>query len=80
MAEFVQIDLGIVRGLAYYSGVVFEAFDRGGKLRALAGGDGRFGGINDLVSISRTDAREGVYARFAVVRRVRMVAPLLSAR
>ena len=41
MAEYVQIDLGIVRGLAYYSGVVFEAFDRGGKLRALAGG-GRY--------------------------------------
>jgi histidyl-tRNA synthetase len=41
LAEFVQIDLGIVRGLAYYSGVVFEAFDRGGKLRALVGG-GRY--------------------------------------
>ena len=41
LAEFVLIDLGIVRGLAYYSGVVFEAFDRGGKLRALAGG-GRY--------------------------------------
>jgi histidyl-tRNA synthetase len=41
LAEFVEIDLGIVRGLAYYSGVVFEAFDRGGKLRALAGG-GRY--------------------------------------
>jgi histidyl-tRNA synthetase len=41
LAGFVQIDLGIVRGLAYYSGVVFEAFDRGGKLRALVGG-GRY--------------------------------------
>ena len=41
LAEFAQIDLGIVRGLAYYSGIVFEAFDRGGKLRALAGG-GRY--------------------------------------
>jgi histidyl-tRNA synthetase len=41
LGEFVQIDLGIVRGLAYYSGVVFEAFDRGGKLRALVGG-GRY--------------------------------------
>jgi histidyl-tRNA synthetase len=41
LAEFVKIDLGIVRGLAYYSGVVFEAFDRAGKLRALAGG-GRY--------------------------------------
>jgi histidyl-tRNA synthetase len=41
LADFVRIDLGIVRGLAYYSGVVFEAFDRGGKLRALVGG-GRY--------------------------------------
>ncbi|HEY8834887.1 MAG TPA: histidine--tRNA ligase [Chthoniobacterales bacterium] len=41
LADFVRIDLGIVRGLAYYSGTVFEAFDRGGKLRALAGG-GRY--------------------------------------
>ena len=41
LAEFVEVDLGIVRGLAYYSGVVFEAFDRGGKLRALVGG-GRY--------------------------------------
>lgn len=41
LGDFIQIDLGIVRGLAYYSGVVFEAFDRSGKLRALAGG-GRY--------------------------------------
>jgi hypothetical protein len=47
---------------------------RDNRLSALVGGDGRFGGINDLVSISRTDAREGVYVRFAVVRRARMVA------
>jgi hypothetical protein len=46
----------------------------GNRLGALVGGDGRFGGIADLVSISRTDSREGVYARFAVVRRARMVA------
>lgn len=38
---FVKIDLGIVRGLAYYTGVVFEAFDRSGKFRALSGG-GRY--------------------------------------
>jgi hypothetical protein len=42
----------------------------GNRLRALAGGDGRFGGPYDLVSISPSDAREGVYARFAVVRRI----------
>jgi hypothetical protein len=47
---------------------------QGNRLRALVGGDGRFGGVADLVSISRTDARENVYARFAVVRRARMVA------
>ena len=47
---------------------------RGNRLRALVGGDGRFGGVADLVSISRTDAHEGVCARFAVVRRARMVA------
>lgn len=41
LADFVQVDLRIVRGLAYYTGVVFEAFDRGGTLRAIAGG-GRY--------------------------------------
>lgn len=41
------------------------------RLRALVGGDGRFGGVFDLVSISPSDARDGVYARFAVVRRAR---------
>ena len=46
----------------------------GNRLRALVGGDGRFGGLADLVSISPSDARESVYARFAVVRRARMAA------
>ena len=41
LADFASIDVGIVRGLAYYTGIVFEAFDHGGKLRALAGG-GRY--------------------------------------
>ncbi len=41
LGEFIRIDLGIVRGLAYYTGFVFEAFDRAGELRALAGG-GRY--------------------------------------
>jgi histidyl-tRNA synthetase len=45
LAEFVSVDLAVVRGLAYYTGFVFEAFDRKGDLRALAGG-GRY---NDLV-------------------------------
>lgn len=41
MGEFVEPDLSIVRGLAYYTGVVFEIFDRSKNLRALAGG-GRY--------------------------------------
>jgi histidyl-tRNA synthetase len=45
VGEFIQVDLGVVRGLAYYTGFVFEAFDRKGELRALAGG-GRY---DDLV-------------------------------
>jgi histidyl-tRNA synthetase len=35
------VDVRIVRGLAYYTGVVFEIFDRAGRLRAIAGG-GRY--------------------------------------
>ncbi|HVZ64291.1 MAG TPA: histidine--tRNA ligase [Lacunisphaera sp.] len=45
LADFITVDLSVVRGLAYYTGFVFEAFDRKGDLRALAGG-GRY---NDLV-------------------------------
>jgi len=41
LSDFVKIDLSIVRGLAYYTGVVFEVFDRAGELRAIAGG-GRY--------------------------------------
>jgi len=44
ISRFVRVDLGVVRGLAYYTGFVFEAFDRKGELRAIAGG-GRY---NDL--------------------------------
>jgi histidyl-tRNA synthetase len=45
LGDFIAVDLSVVRGLAYYTGFVFEAFDRKGDLRALAGG-GRY---NDLV-------------------------------
>jgi histidyl-tRNA synthetase len=45
LGKFIKVDLSVVRGLAYYTGFVFEAFDRKGDLRALAGG-GRY---NDLV-------------------------------
>ncbi|HUF64613.1 MAG TPA: histidine--tRNA ligase [Gemmatimonadaceae bacterium] len=38
---WVAVDLSIVRGLAYYTGIVFELFDRAGKFRAICGG-GRY--------------------------------------
>ena len=47
---------------------------QGGRLRALVGGDVRYGGLLDLVSISPDDQRERVVTRFAVVRRERFMA------
>lgn len=41
VAEYCSFDIGIVRGLAYYTGTVFEIFDRAGKFRTIGGG-GRF--------------------------------------
>jgi histidyl-tRNA synthetase len=42
---FVDVDFTIVRGLAYYTGIVFELFDAGKALRAICGG-GRY---DDLI-------------------------------
>jgi histidyl-tRNA synthetase len=41
VAEFCGFDPGIVRGLAYYTGIVFEVHDLAGELRAICGG-GRY--------------------------------------
>ena len=41
LQDYVKRDYTVVRGLAYYTGVVFEAFDRSGEFRAIAGG-GRY--------------------------------------
>src|SRR5438552_11384193 len=49
LADFIDIDVRIVRGLAYYTGIVFEVFDRGGKLRAIAGG-GRYDNLIQQLS------------------------------
>ncbi len=48
LGEFVSVDLHIVRGLAYYTGIVFELFDRRGELRAISGG-GRYDRLLELV-------------------------------
>lgn len=47
MAERVRLDPTIVRGLAYYTGAVFEAFDRTAGGRSLFGG-GRYDGLIEL--------------------------------
>jgi histidyl-tRNA synthetase len=44
LGEFVEVDLTIVRGLAYYTGTVFELFDADRTLRAICGG-GRYDGL-----------------------------------
>ncbi len=51
LAGFIDIDVRIVRGLAYYTGTVFEVFDRAGKLRAIAGG-GRYDNLIGQLSDS----------------------------
>lgn len=48
LGEFVEVDLGIVRGLAYYTGPVFEIFDIGKGMRAVAGG-GRYDQLVGLI-------------------------------
>jgi histidyl-tRNA synthetase len=48
LADFVEIDLGVVRGLAYYTGTVFEIFDAARSLRAICGG-GRYDNLLDVV-------------------------------
>src|SRR2546430_3816007 len=49
LRPYVEIDLSIVRGLAYYTGIVFEVFSRKTKLRAIAGG-GRYDNLISQLS------------------------------
>jgi histidyl-tRNA synthetase len=49
MGDFAKVDYHVIRGLAYYTGVVFEAFDRKGEFRAIAGG-GRYDNLIKLLS------------------------------
>ena len=48
LTEFVELDLRLVRGLAYYTGLVFEVWDRKGKFRAICGG-GRYDDLLEAV-------------------------------
>jgi len=46
--SWLRLDLSIVRGLAYYTGIVFELFDRSGEFRAICGG-GRYDSLLESV-------------------------------
>jgi len=54
MGDFIEVDLSIVRGLAYYTGVVFEVFDAKKSLRAVAGG-GRYDSLISALSNGSVD-------------------------
>jgi histidyl-tRNA synthetase len=49
LLKYINVDFSVVRGLAYYTGVVFEIFDRSKRERALAGG-GRYDELLGLMS------------------------------
>jgi histidyl-tRNA synthetase len=49
LLQYARFDLSVVRGLAYYTGIVFELFDARGELRAIAGG-GRYDNLLRQVS------------------------------
>lgn len=54
LGAFVKIDYMVIRGLAYYTGPVFEAFDRKGVFRAIAGG-GRYDQLVKQLSGGKAD-------------------------
>lgn len=54
LEDYVELDLSVVRGLAYYTGLVFEIFDKGHTLRAVAGG-GRYNGLVSTLSNGSVD-------------------------
>ena len=48
VADFCKLDLRIVRGLAYYTGIVYELLDTDSSLRAVAGG-GRYDNLLEVL-------------------------------
>ena len=54
LGDFVKVDYRVIRGLAYYTGPVFEAFDKKGEFRAIAGG-GRYDNLIKLISGGKVD-------------------------
>jgi histidyl-tRNA synthetase len=66
MSDFVKIDYNVIRGLAYYTGIVYEAFDRKGEFRAIAGG-GRYDQLVSLVSKGKKNIPAAGFAMGDVV-------------
>jgi len=64
--QYVRIDASIVRGLAYYTGTVFEVFDLKHGLRAVAGG-GRYDKLCALMSDGSVDMPSAGFAMGDVV-------------
>lgn len=54
LGDYLSLDLSIVRGLAYYTGVVFEVFDSKKSMRAVAGG-GRYDTLVGVISDSNVE-------------------------
>jgi histidyl-tRNA synthetase len=83
LGEFVRVDYNVIRGLAYYTGPVFEAFDARGEFRAIAGG-GRYDNLVKLVSGGKADLPALGFGMGDVVLaellKQRGLAPKLSAR
>ncbi len=47
VSDYCTFDIGIVRGLAYYTGIVYEIYDKASELRAIGGG-GRYDNLLKL--------------------------------
>ena len=71
-AEALEFDISVIRGLSYYTGIVFEAFDTKGEFRAIFGG-GRY---DNLLTTIGGDPATAVGLGFGDV----VVTELLKAR
>ncbi len=54
-ADCLVFDIGVIRGLSYYTGVVFECFDTAGEFRAIFGG-GRYDNLLTTIGGEPTSA------------------------
>ena len=54
-ADALQFDIGVIRGLSYYTGIVFECFDTAGEFRAIFGG-GRYDNLLTTIGGEPTSA------------------------